>query len=181
MVSVRRTRRYNFLLLLWLSELNYLLLKTMVLSYSKDYLFSAWVGEYKDFYRSYFCLKFWKRFTVPVEVDKGPYTNNLILSSIYWVKYGLAKQLRGGINAVNLPVSQLSQNSLIFLDPVVYLLFAFQNKPLRSLIIYFITWVMYHYHPYSTTFSLPYGFILLTQDLDFFSLNDNDYSRVFYI
>jgi len=70
---------------------------------------------------------------------------------------------------------------MVFLDPVVYLLFAFKNKPLRSLVIYFIIWVMYNYNPYNSTFTLPYGFILVTQNLNFFTLNDNEYSKVFYI
>jgi len=181
MPLIRRTRRYSFLVLLWLSELSYLLLKTMVLNYTKESFFQLKVSEYRDFYHTYFSNKFWKRFTVPVEVDRGPYSNNLILSSIYWVKYSLTKQLRGGISAVSLPLSKLSLESLVFLDPIVYLLFAFKNKPLRSLIIYFIVWVMYHYNPYSSTFTLPYGFILITQDLNFFTLNDNEYSKVFYI
>ena len=178
---IRRTRRYKHLVLLWFSDVNYLILKSIVAIYRTKYYFHAESIPHINLYRKHFIHTYWPRLLTSVEVDKGPYTNNLILSTVYWVKYTLSSYLTHTTPLKRTPNLRLNYWSLLLTTPITYLLFALKNKPFRSLIIYFVTWLMYGYYPYRSTFTLPYGFILWPGNLSFFMLNSKDYLTVYYL
>ena len=167
--------------MLWFTELNFLTLKSLILLYTNPVYFPTQSKHLRYMHRKYMLNTYWPRLLNPIHVDKGPYTNNLILSTVYWVRYSLLIQLSTYRHTQYPQPHSVTTGSVIFVQSVTYLLYAFKNKPLRSLMIYFLTWLLHSYVPYQSTFQLPYGFILWTNNFEYFTLNENEYAQLFYI
>jgi len=180
-LEIFRTRRYNYLVSLWFFELNYLVLKDTLLNYSSTYYVSPISMPLKTLHKKHFIDSYWPRLLRNLEPDQGSYTNSLTLSTIYWNRKVWILRLSKKPVMTAWTSHCLKESSLIFTVAVSYLLFALQNKPLKSLIFFFMTWLMFDYCPYQTTFSLTYGFILWTNPLNKFMLADREYARVFHI
>jgi hypothetical protein len=180
-VSVKRTRRYSYLVALWSTNLTHLLLKNLVLYYSTNYYFQVSSLPLLSFYKKYFMESYWKRPVLKITKDKGPYVNNLVISTLYWARCSLLLLLSNKLPVPTWTSIRLTTRSLLFTSSISYLLFAFKYKPFNTLIIYFITWVLHIYYPYQINFNLPYGFIIHNRILEGFKLWDLDYSRIFHI
>jgi hypothetical protein len=180
-LSTPRTRRYLYLVSLWFFELNYLVLKDTLLNYSSVHYVNPNSLPLKVLHKKHFIDSYWPRLLNNLEPDKGSYTNSLTLSTIYWNRRAWILRLAKKPILHAWTSTHLRPSTLVFTVAVSYLLFALQNKPLKTLIFYFMTWLLYDYYPYQTTFSLGYGFILWSSPLSNFVLSDKNYFRVFHI
>jgi len=167
-----------YLVSLWFTELKHLFLKESLLLYSSTYYLETRFWFNWPLYVSFILQPHWLRLIEKVEVDRGSYSNNLIISTMYWLKKSLLLRLLNKPVFIHWVRPQLKFTSLLFTKPVSYLLFSFQNKPFNLLMIYFMTWLLTSYSPYQVTFYLPYGFILWHTNLMNLTLLNKDYIRL---